>query len=121
MRYSVRDQVYIEHMIECIERVERYAGKDRGLFMHSDLVQDAVVRNLQLLAESSQRLSSEAKASQPRIDWRAISGFRNVLVHDYLGLDLESIWLVVEAELPILKQALEDIIKRDVEPEKHAP
>jgi uncharacterized protein with HEPN domain len=116
MRYSVRDQVYVEHMLECIERVERYAGKDRGLFMHSDLVQDAVVRNLQMLAESSQRLSLVVKASQSSIDWRAISGFRNVLVHDYMGLDLEAIWLVVEIELPKLKRALDQICENDVEP-----
>ncbi len=88
MTLSERDQVYVEHMLECIERVERFVGKDRNRFMQSDLVQDGVVRNLQTLSESSQRLSGEAKNTQAGIDWRAIAGFRNVLVHDYLGLDL---------------------------------
>ena len=102
-----RDQVYVEHMLECIDRIERYVENDRGRFMESEIVQDAVVRNLQTLAESSQRLSDAAKRSQPGIDWRAIAGFRNILVHDYLGLDLDTIWLVIEQDLPRLKDVLE--------------
>lgn len=109
MTLSERDQLYVEHMLECIERVERFAGQDRSLFMQSDLIQDAVARNLQTLSESSQRLSEEAKKTQAGIDWRAISGFRNVLVHDYLGLDLETIWLVIENDLPSLRDALKAI------------
>ncbi len=109
MTLSERDQLYVEHMLECIERVERFTGQDRNRFMRSDLVQDAVVRNLQTLAESSQRLSAETKDSQPGIDWRAVGGFRNVLVHDYLGLDLETIWLVVENDLPSLRDTLKRI------------
>ena len=77
-------------MLECIERVERFVGQDHTRFMQSDLVQDAVVRNLQSLAESSQKLSEKVKNTQTGVDWRAIAGFRNVLVHDYLGLDLEN-------------------------------
>ena len=106
MTLAGRDQIYVEHMLECIERVERYAYPDRETFMRSDLVQDAVARNLQTLAESSQRLSDEIKNTQSHIDWRALAGFRNVLVHDYMGLDLETIWLVIENDLPALKDAL---------------
>ena len=102
-----RDQIYVEHMLECVDRIERYADNDRARFMNSELVQDAVVRNLQILAESSQRLSEDAKNTQAGIDWRAISGFRNILVHDYLGLDLDTIWLVIEQDLPQLKKSLE--------------
>lgn len=107
MMPSERDHVYVEHMLECIGRIERYVDDDRGRFMQSEIVQDAVVRNLQTLAESSRRLSEAAKRSQPGIDWRAIAGFRNVLVHDYLGLDLDTIWLVIEKDLPQLKNGLE--------------
>lgn len=109
MMLSERDHVYIEHMLDCIVRIERFVQKSRKVFMQSDLVQDAVVRNLQTLSESSQRLSDEARNSQPGIDWRAIAGFRNVLVHDYLGLDLVSIWLVIEQDLPTLRNALRAI------------
>ena len=107
MMLSERDQVYVEHMLESIGRIERYVDNDRDRFMQSEIVQDAVVRNLQTLAESSQRLSEASKRNQQGIDWRAISGFRNVLVHDYLGLDLDTIWLVIEQDLPQLKNGLE--------------
>ncbi|MDO3377818.1 HepT-like ribonuclease domain-containing protein [Geoalkalibacter halelectricus] len=86
-----RDQIYIRHMPECIERIERYAtDTDKKRFLKDTLVQDATLRVLQVMAESSQRLSAEAKESHPEIDWRGISGFRNILVHDYLGgIDLD--------------------------------
>jgi uncharacterized protein with HEPN domain len=109
MILAERDQVYVEHMLECIDRIERYSGNDRTRFMQSEIVQDAIIRNLQTLAESSQRLSDAAKSSQPGIDWRAIAGFRNILVHDYLGLDLDTIWLVIEQDIPQLKNALKAI------------
>jgi len=101
-----RDSLYRDHMLDCIERIHRYTGMDRSRFFDSDLVQDAVVRNLQILAESSQRLSDQFKEQIPHIDWRAIAGFRNILVHDYLGLDLETIWLVIVQDLPDLEEAL---------------
>ncbi len=107
MTDAERDQVYITHMLECIERIEQYVGNDKERFFKDTLLQDASLRVLQVMAESSQRLSDEAKGSQPEIDWRGISGFRNILVHDYLGgIDLELIWQVIETELPPLKKAL---------------
>jgi uncharacterized protein with HEPN domain len=69
-------------------------------------VQDAVIRNLQTLAESSQRLSDDIKATESQIPWRELAGFRNVIVHGYLGIDLGAIWLVVEQDLPALSAAV---------------
>jgi uncharacterized protein with HEPN domain len=101
------DKLYLIHISECIERIESYIGRmDKEEFMSSALVQDAVLRNLQTLAESTQRLSEEMKGSRPEIDWFKIAGFRNVLVHDYLGVDVETIWNIVERELPVLKDAV---------------
>ena len=100
------DRVYLQHMLECIGRVEEYIGGDEQRFRTSRLVQDAVIRNLQTLAESSQRLSETIKAGEPQIPWRAISGFRNILVHDYLGVDVDAVWQVVAVELPPLRAAL---------------
>lgn len=93
-------------MRDCIERVDEYTGLERKRFEDSRLVQDGVIRNLQTLAESSQRLSPDIKATEAQIPWRELSGFRNVIVHDYLGLDLDAIWLVVAQDLPPLSEAL---------------
>jgi uncharacterized protein with HEPN domain len=100
------DRLYLSHMLECIEHIEEYTQGDEQLFRNSRLVQDAILRNLQTLAESSQRLSQTVKSELAEIPWRAIAGFRNILVHDYLGIDIEVIWRVVSDELPQLKAAL---------------
>ena len=102
------DLVYLSHIIECINRVLEYCEGGELSFRQSHLIQDAVIRNLQTMAESSQRLSESTKAIPSDVPWRAISGFRNIIVHDYLGvdLDLDMVWQVVSSDLPLLQAAL---------------
>lgn len=106
------DIVYLAHMLECAGRIDEYVGGDEARFRTSRLIQDAVVRNLQTLAESSQRLTDAIKTSEPDVPWRAIAGFRNILVHDYLAIDVDAVWLVVDQELPPLQVALQRMQKR---------
>jgi uncharacterized protein with HEPN domain len=105
------DRLYLIHISECIGRIQEYVCGGREAFMASTLIQDAVVRNLQTLAESSQRLSEGHKTKHPEVDWRGIGGFRNVLVHDYLGIDVERVWDVVEKDLPDLKAKVASILR----------
>jgi len=100
------DRVLLAHMRDCLNRILEYSNAERSRFDASRLVQDAVIRNLQTLAESSQRLSSEIKGTEPQIPWRELAGFRNVIVHGYLGVDLGAVWLVVEQDLPALTEAV---------------
>ena len=106
------DKVYLAHMMECAGRIDEYVGGDEARFRASRLIQDAVVRNLQTLAESSQRLTDAIKASEPGVPWRAISGFRSILAYDYLAIDIDAVWLVVDQELPLLRAALQRMEKR---------
>ena len=101
------DRVLLEHVRECIARIRVYTGGERATFYDSKMVQDAVVRNLQTLAESTQRLSEALKNTEQGVPWRAIAGFRNVLTHGYLDVDLEVVWSVVEQDLPELASAIE--------------
>ena len=96
----------LAHMRDCLDRIAEYTNAERSRFDTLRLVQDAVIRNLQTLAESSQRLSAEIKATEPQIPWRELAGFRNVIVHGYLGVDLGAVWLVVELDLPPLSEAV---------------
>jgi uncharacterized protein with HEPN domain len=100
------DRVLLAHMRDCLDRILEYTNAERYRFEASRLVQDAVIRNLQTLTESSQRLSDEIKVSEPQIPWRELAGFRNVIVHGYLGVDLGAVWLVVEQDLPALSEAV---------------
>lgn len=106
------DRVLLAHMRDCLDRIVEYTNIERSRFDASRLVQDAVVRNLQTLAESSQRLSDEIKTTEPQIPWRELAGFRNVIVHGYLGIDLGAVWLVVEQDLPPLSEALNRMIEK---------
>lgn len=105
------DRLYLIHIIECLHRVENYTRDyDQEKFMDSPMVQDAVIRNLQVMAESTQKLSETLKEAHPEVDWYRIAGFRNVLVHDYLGVDLDIVWQVIVKDLPGLKQVISSLL-----------
>jgi uncharacterized protein with HEPN domain len=109
------DAVYLRHICECIRRVEEDTSGGRDAFMASHTLQDAVLRNLQTMAEATQRLSETTKAECPDIEWRSIVAFRNVLVHDYLGIDLAEVWEVVRRDVPVLKNATLSMLSRTAE------
>ena len=100
------DTVYLGHIRECIRRIQENVAGGKEQFLSSHTLQDAVLRNLQTMSESTQQLSDAIKAAHPEIEWRRISAFRNVLVHNYLGIDLEIVWEVVCRDLPKLKEAV---------------
>jgi len=100
------DALYLAHIRECTERIAQYTTRGRAVFETDTLTQDAVLRNLHTLSESTTRLSDACKQRHSEIDWRKIAGFRNVIVHDYLGIDLDIVWGIVEQDLPVLRQTV---------------
>ncbi len=104
------DRLYLIHIRECMERVIMYTEEGKDVFFADIKTQDAVMRNLQILAESTQRLSDSLKERHPEVDWRNISGFRNVAVREYLSIDLKMIWDIVEQDLPVLDEQIEAIL-----------
>ena len=106
------NRAYLEYIRECIERIIEYTSEGREAFFANTMIQDAALRRLQTLAESTQRLSDDLKVRVTEVDWRSVSGFRNILVHDYLGgIDLNIIWDVIEQDLPDLKEKIEAILQ----------
>ncbi|MBM4302361.1 MAG: DUF86 domain-containing protein [Deltaproteobacteria bacterium] len=105
------DRLYLIHISECIGRIERFVFGGKESFMASDLIQGAVLRNLQVMAESTKRLSDSLKAKKPEGEWTGIAGFRNVLVNDYFDIDLDEVWNIVELDLPVLKRQVEELLK----------
>ncbi len=105
------DSLYLRHILECITRIEEAASAGREAFHASHIVQDAILRNLQILSESTQRLSEALKANKPGIPWRRIAAFRNVLVHDYLAVEIETVWNIVQDDLPPLKTAVTEMLR----------
>jgi uncharacterized protein with HEPN domain len=105
-----KDRVYLDHILECIGWIERFTAEGCEAFLKDRKTQSAVLRELQTLAESTERLSEEFKSRHPQIPWRNIAGFRNILVHDYLGIKLQRIWEIIEADLRLLKATLNQAI-----------
>lgn len=107
---AASDRLMLAHILDCIQQIQEYTGNNPEAFFNSRIVQDAAVRNLQVLAESTQKLSDPIKATRQDIPWREIAGFRNVLVHGYLSLDLEAVWAVIEHNLEDLAEAAEEML-----------
>jgi uncharacterized protein with HEPN domain len=105
------DVVYLRHIEDCIRRIEEDTAEGRDSFLTSHTLQDAVIRNLQTMAESTQRLSDDLKDAHPDIEWYRIAAFRNVLVHDYLGVDIEKIWEITQRDVPQFKKSIQSMMR----------
>jgi uncharacterized protein with HEPN domain len=79
-------------------------------FLEDELICDAVLRNFEVIGEAAKRLDDSYRASHPEIPWRAIAGLRDVLIHQYEGVDLEKVWAIVEKDLPGLKQSIAGLL-----------
>jgi uncharacterized protein with HEPN domain len=99
-------RVYLAHILECIQKIERFTAGGRNRFLGDVMVQDAVVRNFEVIGEAAKRLDDAYRAAHPAIPWRALAGLRDVLIHQYEGVDLDKVWAIVEGELPGLREAI---------------
>lgn len=105
--------VYIRHIHDCILRIEAYVADGRTAFFNDPKTQDAVIRNLEVIGQAVKDLGTERlSAEQPAIPWAQIAGTRNVLAHQYLGVDLNLVWNIVEQNLSDLKSAIHEAAER---------
>ncbi len=96
--------VYLKHIQDAIARIESYTAQGRKAFFDNTMVQDAVIRNLEVIGEAVKQLPADLRQRHPRIPWRSITALRNVLIHEYFGVDLEIVWRVVQKRLPTLRR-----------------
>ncbi len=99
--------VFVKHMIDAIDRIERYIeGMDREAFLADDKTIDAVIRQFEILGEAAGRFPSELVGDSP-IPWHSITGLRHRLIHQYFGVDVDVVWKTASEELLPLKKYLE--------------
>lgn len=105
--FELKDnKLYLLHILECLDRIDEYVNGDPSIILSDRMVSDAVLRNLQVLGESTKFLSDDIKAKHPDTNWRGISGFRNQLVHNYFGVDEERVLRVIQNDLPPLRAVI---------------
>lgn len=104
------DKFYLVYILDCLASIREYTKAGRDSFMSSKLVQDAVLRNLHTLTESTMRLSEGLKGTYRDVAWKEIAKFRHVVVHDYLGVNLKKVWKIVENDLPVLEEQVRFIL-----------
>lgn len=103
-------RIYLAHILECCYRISNYTSDGETDFMTKPIVQDAVIRNLEIIGEATKRISHEFRLKYPQVPWRAMAAMRNILIHQYEGVDLKKVWGVVAKDVPTLIKAIESII-----------
>lgn len=97
---------------ESLALIQKYTDRGRAEFDASELVQTWVLHHLQIIGEASRAISAECKAQNPDVPWGKINGMRNILVHQYFGVDGDLVWTVVENDLPVLKKLIARILNQ---------
>ena len=95
------ESVFIEHILESIALIEKYIeDRTKADFFNSVQLQDSVIRRIEIIGEAVKNLSTKLKEKYPEIPWRNIAGMRDLLIHEYFGIDLELTWKVVIKDIP---------------------
>jgi uncharacterized protein with HEPN domain len=104
------DEVYLKHILDAIEKIESYVEVGYDAFLATSHWQDATIRQLEIIGEATKRLSQDLRSQHPQIPWRRIAGLRDVLIHNYMGVDLEAVWGITQKDLPSLKRQVQRIL-----------
>ncbi len=107
-----KDLTYLEHIIDSINDLELFvAGYSEETFLNDKKTFNASMRMFEIIGEASKRLSTELKNKNNSIEWKKIAGLRDVLIHDYEGVDIRAVWQIIIINIPELKKQIQTIIK----------
>jgi len=106
------ERALLEHIRDAILRIEEYVRTGEQAFLTDTMIQDAVIRNFEVIGEATKGLTDTIRNRHPEIPWKQIAGMRDFLIHVYFGVKLETVWKTIETDLPPLKKAVESELAR---------
>ena len=115
MSKDERDYIlFLEDILNSIEKIQKYTKDlDFKAFSKNEMVIDAIVRNFEIIGEAVTSIPSEVQEKHLEVEWREAKGFRNILIHNYFGIDLESIWDTINKDIPSLKKHIAKVLKEE--------
>lgn len=106
------DTVYLRHILDAVARIEEYLQKiDQKVFSKTSLLQDGVIRQIEVIGEAAKRISYSLRNKYSNIPWKDIAGMRDKLIHDYFGVDIDAVWSTAKKDIPMFKKEIKEILK----------
>lgn len=105
-----RDRLYLARILDAVAAIERFTIGGRPVFLADDMVQSAVIRQLEIVGEAVKNLSAALIRDEPAVPWKEIAGARDRLIHGYFTVDFNMVWVMVERDLPTLKSEVRRIL-----------
>ena len=111
MRGELGDKIRLQHILDAIDEIEKYLlDVDLKVFLVNSMMRFACIKQMEIIGEASNHVSTELKTSYPDIEWAQIVGMRNVLAHEYFGIDTSVVWDIIKKDIPILKEKILHIL-----------
>ena len=105
---------YLQHILDEAEYLgQSVRGIDKTTFLCNETLKRAFVRSIEVIGEAVKRIPEPLRQKHPNIDWRAIAGMRDRLIHNYFGIDYEIVWDVVENKIPVLAKEIKIILRSE--------
>ena len=104
-------KIFLQHILESIKEIENYTkGISNDKFLKNKQLQDALVRRLEIIGEAVRNLPNDFRNDYSEIPWSEMAGMRDILIHEYFGVDLNLVWKTIKEDIPNLKEKIKEIL-----------